>query len=406
VPALPAAAADPRWALKILVVHNIYRETGGEDTVVKQEIDLLQRRGHDVRTAFFDNSEIRSAGDRIKAALQVGRNRASAARLHRMISTSRPDVVHVHNFFPLVSPGALDAIARQGVPIVQTLHNFRTICPGGILMRDGRPCESCVGRSRWPALRWKCYRGSTIGSAATAYMGHVFRQVLDRHPSLITVVALTQFAKSRFLADGFAEDRIVVRPNFAPDIGPGLAARDGRLLYVGRLSAEKGADIIVKAAAKARGEVEVVGDGPEADRLRASAPRNVTFAGRIAREEVAHRLRSASAVLVPSRCYEGFPMIVAEAMACSTPVIASRLGALAEIVQDGKTGRLIATDNVDAWTRAMNEASDAPDRLAEWGRSARDAYACLYSEEHGYDSLIGIYRRAIERARTAGPAAR
>jgi glycosyltransferase involved in cell wall biosynthesis len=392
--------------LKILVVHNIYREAGGESTVVKQEIDLLRRRGHDVRTAFFDNSDIRSTGDRIKVALRVGRNRASAARLSTMIATSRPDVIHVHNFFPLVSPGALDVIAREGVPIVQTLHNFRTICPGGILMRDGQPCESCVGHSRWPAVRWRCYRNSAIGSAATAYMGHVFRRVLDRHRALITVVALTQFAKSRFLTDGFAEDQIVVRPNFAPDMGPGMATRDGRFLYVGRLSSEKGADIIVKAAAKARAEVEVVGDGPEAGRLRSIAPRNVSFSGRIAREEVASRLRSASAVLVPSRCYEGFPMIVAEAMACATPVIASRIGALAEIVEDGKTGRLISTNDIDGWTRAMNQASDAPDQLEEWGRSARHAYASLYSEEHGYDSLMGIYQRVTERTRTTDLAAR
>ena len=387
--------------MKILVIHNVYRETGGEDTVVKQEINLLRQRGHDVRTAFFDNSDIRNSGDRIRVALQVGRNGASAARLSAMIATSRPDVVHVHNFFPLVSPGGLEAIAREGIPVVQTLHNFRTICPGGILMRDGQPCESCVGRSRWPAVRWRCYRGSAVGSAAAAYMGHVFRRVLDRHRALITVVAMTRFARSRFLADGFMEDQIVVRPNFAPDIGPGLATRDGRLVYIGRLSEEKGADIIVRAAARVRGEVEIVGDGPETDHLRSIAPPNVTFAGRIARDEVASKLRSASAVLVPSRCYEGFPMIVAESMACSTPVIASKIGALAEIVEDRKTGRLIATDDIDGWTHAMNEAIDDPGQLAQWGRSARQAYNLMCSEERGYDSLIDIYQQAIERARAA-----
>jgi glycosyltransferase involved in cell wall biosynthesis len=388
--------------LNILVVHNIYRETGGEDTVVKQEIDLLRRHGHNVRVAFFDNSDIRTTGDRIRVALQVGRNSASAARLSAVISSDRPDVVHIHNFFPLVSPGALDVIAREGIPIVQTLHNFRTICPGGILMRDGQPCESCVGGNRLPAIRWRCYRGSAVGSASAAYMGHVFRRVLDHHRTLITAVTLTQFAKSRFLADGFTDEQIIVRPNFAPDIGPGNARRDGRLVYVGRLSTEKGPDIVVRAAAKVRGEIEIVGDGPEMDRLRSIAPPNVTFTGRITRDEVADRLRSASAVLVPSRCYEGFPMIVAESMACSTPAIASRLGALAEIVEDHKTGRLIATDDVDGWTNAMNDAIADPGQLVEWGISARQAYTRLYSEEHGYDSLIDIYQRAIARARTGG----
>ncbi len=392
--------------LNILVIHNTYRETGGEDTVVKQEINLLRQRGHDIRAAFFDNSDISTIGDRIGVTLRVGRNSASAGRLKEMISTSRPDVAHVHNFFPLVSPGALDVIAREGIPIVQTLHNFRTICPGGILMREGQPCESCVGRNRWPAIRRRCYRGSAVGSAATAYMGHVFRRMLDRHRALITVVTLTQFSKSRFLADGFNEDQIVVRPNFAPEIGPGLATRDGRLVYVGRLSTEKGADIIVRAAAKVRGEIEIVGDGPDADQLRSIAPPNVTFAGRIAREEVASRLRSASAVLVPSRCYEGFPMIVAESMACSTPVIASRIGALAEIVEDRKTGRLISTDDIDGWAHAMNDAIDDPDQLARWGRSARQAYNLLYSEEHGYAGLIGIYQRAIARAGASRSSAR
>jgi glycosyltransferase involved in cell wall biosynthesis len=383
--------------LRVLVVHNIYREAGGEDAVVELEVALLRKRGHAVETALFDNSGITTVSDRVMAALHVGHNNAAAARLNAVIETFRPDVIHVHNFFPLVSPGALDVIARRGVAIVQTLHNFRTICPGGLLMRDGRPCESCVGHNRWPAIRWKCYRKSSIGSAAAAHMGHVFRRVVDRHRVGITIVTLSQFSKSRFLADGFAEDQIVVRSNFAPDIGPGLAKRDERLLYVGRLSEEKGADIVVRAATRVRGTIEVVGSGPQADYLRSIAPPNVNFAGRVTREEVARRLRSATAVLVPSRCYENFPMIVAEAMACSTPVIASRIGALAEIVEDCRTGRLVATDDVDGWSDAMNEALDAPELLAKWGQSARHAYSSRYCEERGYHGLMEIYHRAIER---------
>jgi glycosyltransferase involved in cell wall biosynthesis len=229
-------------------------------------------------------------------------------------------------------------------------------------------------------------------------MGYVFRRVVNRHRDLITLVALTQFARSRFLADGFDGDQMVVRPNFSSDLGPGLATRDGRLLYVGRLSDEKGADIVVKAAARVRATVEIVGDGPQAAHLRSIASPNVLFAGRISRAEVANKLRSASAALVPSRCYESFPMIVAEAMSCATPIIGSDLGALAELVDNRKTGRLVVPDSVDAWVQAMNEAVENPEQLAMWGLSGRRTYAARYDENHGYDSLVKIYQGAIAKA--------
>lgn len=206
--------------MRLLVIHNTYRESGGEDIVVDQELDLLRRRGHDVLPVIFNNSAIRSALDRAAVTLRVGMNSASAERLATVVSAFRPDIAHVHNFFPLVSPGALEVVVRGGVPIVQTLHNFRVVCPGALLLREGRPCEDCVGASRWPAVRAKCYRGSAVGSAAVAYMGRAFRSVVDRHPHLITLVALTQFARSRFLADGFDERQVIVRPNFAPTSGP------------------------------------------------------------------------------------------------------------------------------------------------------------------------------------------
>lgn len=385
--------------MRLLVIHNTYRESGGEDIVVDQELDLLRRRGHDVLPVIFNNSAIRSALDRAAVTLRVGMNSASAERLATVVSAFRPDIAHVHNFFPLVSPGALEVVVRSGVPIVQTLHNFRVVCPGALLLREGRPCEDCVGASRWPAVRAKCYRGSAVGSAAVAYMGRAFRSVVDRHPHLITLVALTQFARSRFLADGFAERQVIVRPNFAPDIGPGFGTRDGRLLYVGRLSAEKGVDTIVKAAADIKAVIEIVGDGPESTRLRSVAPKNVIFSGRVSREQVATKLRSASAILAPSCCYEGFPMIVAEAMACGTPIIASDIGSLAEVVEDRKTGRLAPMDDVAAWATIVNDAIDAPAKLKQWGQYARRTYDKLYDEDNGYSSLMKVYDHALKTKR-------
>lgn len=383
--------------MKVLLIHNLYLERGGEDTVVAQELSLLLGRGHEVVPAYFNNAEIKTPLDRARAAFRVSHSRAAAEALQTMAEKFRPDVAHVHNFFPLVTPGAIGALAECGVPIVQTLHNFRVVCPGGLLMRNGQPCEDCLGTSRRAALRWRCYRDSTAGSAAVAYMGRTFRRMAERNREFVTLVALTRFAKSRFVADGFDEDQVVVRPNFAPDIGAGPEKRGPRLLYVGRLSHEKGAETVVRAAAAVDGIVEIVGDGPETARLRAMASPNVIFAGRISREEVGSKLRNAAAVLVPSRWYEGFPMIVAEAMAAGTPILAARIGSLAEIVEDRETGWLLPIDDIQAWAHAMRSVLTDPEQLVRWGQKARRTYESLYNEESGYRSLIEIYQRAIKQ---------
>jgi glycosyltransferase involved in cell wall biosynthesis len=383
--------------MKVLIVHNAYRQRGGEDSVFDRESAMLAAAGFSVRRFCVRNDHIKGVTGKITAACGVIANKASIAALCNEVAAFAPDVVHIHNFFPTLSPAAIDALARQGIPTVLTLHNYRVICPGALLMRDGKPCENCVGHTKLSAVIYGCYRGSRIGSAVVAAMGWYFVGLLRKYPRALTLIALTEFAKSRFVADGFPPNAIIVRGNFIADPGAGFSERDRRIVYVGRLSPEKGVDVLVRAARDVDGVIEIIGDGPERARLELLAPRNVVFRGSLTASQVLGRIRSAMALALPSRCYEGFPMVVLEAMATGTPVLASKSGSLAEIVVHQETGLLIPPNDESSWRNAMLEVFQFPAHARILGTQARTRYLQRHSAETGVSSLTEIYERAVQK---------
>ncbi len=358
---------------------------------------MLADAGFHLRQFSVRNDHIHGLLGKISAARSVISNRASVAALCTEVAEFAPDVVHFHNFFPTLSPAAIDAVARRGIPVVLTLHNYRLICPGALLMRDGRPCEDCIGRTKLPGVMHGCYRGSKIGSAAVAAMEWYFRGLLKTHPRALTLIALTEFGKSRFVADGLPADSISVRGNFIADPGPGLAERERRIVYVGRLSPEKGVDALLRSARDLDGIIEIIGDGPERARLEALAPSNVAFRGYLASSQVLERIKSATALAIPSRWYETFSLVALEAMATGTPVLASRIGAVAEIVLHGETGLLLPPNDEAAWQRALNELLQSPSRAKTLGTQARARFLERHSVETGVNSLRRIYERAQRR---------
>jgi len=287
--------------MKILIAHNTYQRHGGEDVVFEQESAMLASNGFEVRRFVVNNDHIRSFAEKIATARSIFSNKPSIAALLAEIDEFQPDFVHFHNFFPTLSPASVKAVAERGIPTLVTLHNYRLICVGAYLLRDGKPCEDCVSGSRLSAVVHGCYRDSSIGSTLVAAMALYFRRILDQFPDQITLIALTEFAKSRFVADGFDENRIIVRGNVIPDPGVGSPERERRFLYVGRLSAEKGVDTLLDAARELDGVVEIIGDGPERSRLEARASPNVVFVGHIPVSQVIDRMKSALALAVPSR---------------------------------------------------------------------------------------------------------
>ena len=261
-------------------------------------------------------------------------------------------------------------------------------------MRDGAPCEDCIGKSRWPGIFHRCYRGSALGSACVGLIGPRLKKLIRRYPRSITLIALTNFAKSRYVADEFSTENIIVRGNCLADPGIGLPTRDKRIVYVGRLSPEKGVETLLHAAKTLDGELEIIGDGPDRQRLEAINDGKAKFLGALHPAQVFARIKTATALAVPSRSYEGFPMVVLEAMATGTPVIASKIGSLAEIVRDGETGILVDPLNVEAWNKGLSFLLSDSEVAQRFGSSARQLYLRNYCEEKGTRSLAQIYQEA------------
>jgi glycosyltransferase involved in cell wall biosynthesis len=256
---------------------------------------------------------------------------------------------------------------------------------------------------RIPALIYGCYRHSSLATFAVTRVGRRFRQLFDAYPHHLTLVALTSFAREQMIHDGYSPHQILTKPNAVPDVGVGPQTRERRVLFVGRLSIEKGADFLIQLAKSIDATFEIIGDGPEAERLRANASPNVVFRGQLEHHDVLDRIKGAAVVAVPSRWFEGFPMIVPEAFSTATPVIASRIGSLAEIVEDGISGMTREPENHQSWKEAIQLVIDDPHLARSLGHGARAVFEEKYTSQHNLKRLIEIYSGAIDRAARSTP---
>jgi glycosyltransferase involved in cell wall biosynthesis len=384
--------------MKILLVHNRYRERGGEDSVFEQEADLLHDRGIEVATYAADNAGIGGLSSQVATFRGAKSNPVEIAKVMEQVDRFEPDLVHIHNFFPLLSPRLHVALAGRGLPLVQTLHNYRLLCANGMFLRDGEICELCLGPSRMPALRHRCYRGSLPATLAVLRMQDAAIRSPEWRSSVTRFIALTKFAQDKFVTAGLPSNRTVVKPNSCADPGPAGASTQRRgALFVGRLAPEKGVAQLLQAWRQdAEGPLTIIGDGPERTSLESSAPQEVSFTGALPREQVVQRMKSARLLVVPSTWYEGFPMVVAEAFACGLPVIAPRLGGFPEIVRHGENGFLFQSGDAEDLMRIVREALCDTVDLPALSAQARRDYETAYSPEANFRQLMAIYSQAIE----------
>lgn len=394
--------------MKVLLVHNYYLEPGGEDQVFAAEADILRAHGDQVRQYTVHNGRLASMS-RLDAAASAIWNRRILAELASLMRAERPDLVHFHNTFPLVSPAGYAAARKLGIPVVQTLHNFRLLCLNALFLRDGQPCEDCLGRAvPWPGVLHACYRSSRQASAVVAAMLGIHRTLGTWRTAVDTYVTVSEFARAKFVAGGLPPDRLAVKPHFLQR-DPGTGAHQGRFaLYVGRLSPEKGIVSLVrlwKGLAPLM-PLRVIGSGP-LETLALEGTPGIEWLGWQSRESVIASMKDAAFLVFPSECYEGFPMVVLEAMATGLPVIASHQGALPEVLQEGRAGMLVAPGQPEGWARALRWAISHPERMAELGRQARCEFETCFTPEAGYRNLSEVYRHTLERAhgRRAHPAA-
>lgn len=381
---------------RVLIVHNAYQHRGGEDSVVAEEIALLESRGHQVETYFRHNDDIAGLSALVVAQQTLWSSRTSHD-LAKQIRNIRPDIIHVHNSFPLISPSLYWAAEQAGVPVVQTLHNFRLMCLNALFLRDGQVCEDCLGHSPWRGVARACYRGSRAASAVLTGMLVLHRGMGTYRNKVARYIALNGFCRNKFIEAGLPAERVVVKPNFVDFAPPEPALRAG-LLFVGRLSVEKGVTTLAAAMARLpEAAVRVAGEGPEAAVLEGVA--GVTRLGSLPGEIVRHEMSRAVALVVPSIWYENFPRTIVEAFACCLPVIASRIGALAEIVRDGETGLLFEPGNAQDLASKMAWAQGHPEQMAEMGRKARAQYEAEFSAEVNYQRLMEIYDGVLAERR-------
>ena len=386
--------------MKVLTVHNYYRYPGGEDYVFEAEAALLESRGHQVLRYVQRNERIEHMATGLVAAGAIW-NRTAYREIREVVRRERPDVVHFHNTFALISASGFPAARVNGTAVVQTLHNYRLLCPMAQLFREGGVCEDCVGRTvAWPGIVHGCYRDSRAATAVVSAMLAVGRGLGSRvQPDVY--VALTEFARRKFVAGGLPADRIVVKPNFvAADPGRGTGEGD-YALFVGRLAPEKGIDVLLEAWQRLEGRVPLVilGDGPLGPRVAEAAARGrgIEWLGWRSRDEVQARLRNARFLVFPSIWYETFGLSIVESFAAGRPVVASAIGALEELVEEGRTGWLFPPGDPAALAACVERAWSDPARSAELGRAARAEYEARYTAERAYQGLLSVYQAARDR---------
>lgn len=421
--------------MRVLLVHTRYLQKGGEDAVFEHEAAMLARYGHTV-SQFVRHNEALQGQSMFRVAANTWWNSAIRQELRTTLLEQRPDVVHVHNTFPLLSPSIYSVCTDVRVPVVQTLHNYRLICPNALLLRNARPCELCLhSRALLPALRYRCYRDSRRATSVLVMMLLLHRALRTWERHVTRFIALNDHAKKLFVSCGIPADRIHVKPNSLPDrpVPPAAPKEPWTVVFAGRFSPEKGLDVLLPAwhefltmrpTAKAR--LRLFGQGPELERVLGhmgwpaspndgftgsqeaarELPDRITVSGHRPAEEVAQAVEQAHLVVLPSRCYECCPMLLLEAMRAGRPALVSRLGAMAEMTIDGETGVHFTSGNPRSLAEKFAWAYDHPLELAQMGDAARKRFDRHYNENRNMRRLSEIYAGVIGERVTDARSAR
>lgn len=379
--------------MRVVVIHSRYLSgpTSGENRVVEDEVQLLREGGHDVHVWMPSPTGFSPLG---LARLGIGAvwSRAAVKEIRRIVRTRGAEVVHCHNVFPMLSPAVLTAAAAEGASVVMTLHNYRLLCLPSTFMRDGHVCEDCLDRLPWPGVVHRCYRDSLLASGAVAGSLTLHR-ALGTLNHVRVYLAVSNFVRDKYVHAGFPPERVALKPNF---VHP-LTRREGAgeyFIFFGRLSREKGVSTLLEVARRTPLPILVAGDGPERALLR-DAPPSVEYRGNLRPDELPPLLGRARAVLLPSISYEGAPRVVLEAYAAGVPVVASRIGALPELVEDGESGLLVEPSDVPAWQAALERLTDEAES-ERMGAHAWHLWKQHFSPERGLENLEAAYRSSLQ----------
>ena len=388
--------------MKILQVHNTYQQRGGEDVVFNAEGRLLFQHGHIVKTLLFDNTEIKTAGDKLFTGIKSFFSLTSARQLKYYIEHFQPDIIHVHNFFPLASPSVFYTASKYDIPIVFTLHNYRLLCPSANLFHKDKIYENSLKKIfPFDAVYKGVYRDSRVQTFSLALMTALHNVIGTWKHKITKYIALTEFAKNLFVHSqlNIPEDQIIVKPNFVEDCGVGKKEeREDHFLFIGRLSSEKGIKTLLESASLYPYKLKIIGDGPlRLEVIQAiSEHHNISYLGFKEKEEIIDELKKCKALIFPSLWYEGMPMTILEAFSTGTPVIASNLGGMAEMIEHDKNGLLFEAGNVYDLFDKILEIEKLPGLSDNYGLNARRAYEENYTPEANYQQLNDLYASLLK----------
>jgi glycosyltransferase involved in cell wall biosynthesis len=389
--------------MKVLLVHNYYRERGGEAIAYETERDALRAAGVTVVELTRDNRTLASEplAKRLSLPLRTVWARDAQRALAELIAREQPDIAHFANTLPQISPAAYHTCQAAGVAVVQTLHNYRLACPAGTFLRQGHVCEECPEHGLQRAVRYACYRQSRAASLAVASMLRVHRSLGTYRDAVDVYIAPTRFVRDKLIATaGLPAHKLVVKPNFLA-FDPGVApARGDDVVFAGRLVDYKGT-LTLMAAATLPGaplSLQIIGDGPLHDEVRRRARGlDVQVLGALSREATVAKIQRARCLVLPSECYECAPTVILEAYACGVPVVASRLGAMADLVRHQETGLSFTAADARDLRDKLDWAAQHPEDMRRMGRAARAEFEAHYSPQRGTEGLLKVYADVLAR---------
>jgi glycosyltransferase involved in cell wall biosynthesis len=398
--------------MKILQLHNRYQIQGGEDSVVQAEQDLLQHYGHQVERLEVTNDSIMTTADQALAAMRAVYSFPAKRQVAAAIDQWQPDLVHVHNFFPLLSPSIYDACIAQSVPVVQTLHNYRLGCVKAMMFRENQVCETCLEQgNHWSGIQHACYRDSKAQSAVVAAMltYHQLRRTWENKVNAF--ITLTEFQRHKLIQAGLPSHKMHVKPNFLMTPDQSQRASNGVpfVLFVGRLSEEKGVALAIRAYGQHGGLplLKIVGDGPqraalEQQVIESGLTEKIQFLGYQSKAQVLQLMHEALALIFPSIWYEGFPLTIVEAFGCGLLPIVSRLGSMAEIVQDQLNGLHFTVNDPADLAQQIHRITTEPQLRKKLATAAKQTYLQLYTPKQNYEMLMAIYQGALPKSQLLG----
>ena len=381
--------------MKILLVHNFYKIRAGEYSVFNNEMNLLKDNNHEVITYHKDNRDINSLSSKFRSFINVIFSKKVYHEFSQLLKKEEPDIIHVHNLFPLITPSIFFSAKENKIPIIQTLHNYRYICPSSILMHKNKIYEKSITNGVFSTVVDKVYQNSYLGTFALARMINFHKKKDTWNSKVNKFIALTDFSKSKFKEAGFSPDKITVKPNFVFDIKKDDIKKDKFALFVGRIGEEKGIKILIQAWKNIDYPLIIAGSGPLENELNSLSHKNINFIGSQDKNKIIELMNSASFLVVPSIWYEGFPMVILEAYSAGLPVLGSKIGSVGEVVIDNVTGVQFKPNDPIDLSEKVNAVIKDQSFLSELSKNARKHYIDNFTPEKNYQVLLNIYKEVI-----------